>query len=69
MRVTLKHISDDTGLSVATVSRALRRRERKHTPNEEKIYAAARKLGYRFFANTGENEQLSIALVMKLFAG
>ena len=69
MRVTLKHISDDTGLSVATVSRALRRRERRHTPNEEKIYASARKLGYPFFANTGENEQLSIALVMKLFEG
>ena len=69
MRVTLKHISDDTGLSVSTVSRALRRRERRHTPNEEKIYASARKLGYPFFTNASENQQLSIALVMKLFEG
>jgi len=69
LRVTLKHISDDTGLSVATVSRALRRRERRHTQNEEKIYASARKLGYPFFGNTGDSQQLSIALVMKLFEG
>ncbi|SVD46699.1 uncharacterized protein METZ01_LOCUS399553, partial [marine metagenome] len=69
MRVTLKHISDDTGLSVATVSRTLSRKERNHTPNEEKIYTSARKLGYPFFTKAGENHQLSIALVMKLFEG
>ena len=69
MRVTLKHISHDTGLSVATVSRALSRKERNHTPNEEKIHASARKLGYPFFTKAGENHQLSIALVMKLFEG
>jgi len=69
LRVTLKHISHDTGLSVATVSRALSRKERNHTPNEEKIHASARKLGYPFFTKAGENHQLSIALVMKLFEG
>ena len=69
MRVTLKHISVDTGLSVATVSRTLSRRERRHTPNEEKIYASAQKLGYPFFINADKNHQLSIALVMKLFEG
>ena len=69
MRVTLKHISDDTGLSVATVSRTLSRRERRHTPNEEKIYASAQKLGYPLFINADKNHQLSIALVMKLFEG
>ena len=69
MRVTLKHIACDTGLSIATVSRALSRQKRNHSTNEEKIYASARKLGYPLFANAGGNQQLSIALVMKLFEG
>ena len=30
LRVTLKHIADDTGLSIATVSRALNSSKRKH---------------------------------------
>ena len=69
MRVTLKHISNDTGLSVATVSRTMSRKKRRYSANEEKIYASARKLGYPFFTNASENQQLSIALVMKLFEG
>ena len=69
MRVTLKHIADDTGLSIATVSRALSRQKRNHSTSEEKIYASARKLGYPLFINADENQHLSIALVMKLFEG
>ena len=69
MRVTLKHIADDTGLSIATVSRALSRQKRNHSTSEEKIYASARKLGYPLLTNTGENQHLSIALVMRLFEG
>ena len=69
MRVTLKHIADDTGLSIATVSRALSRQKRNHSTSEENIYASARKLGYPLFINVDENHQLSIALVMKLFEG
>ena len=69
MRVTLKHISDDTGLSIATVSRTLNRKKRRYSANEEKIYASARKLGYPFFTNAGESGKVSIALVMKLFEG
>ena len=69
MRVTLKHIADDTGLSIATVSRALNRQKRNYSTSEEKIYASARKLGYPLFINADENQQLSIALVMKLFEG
>ena len=38
MRVTLKHIADDTGLSIATVSRALSRQKRNHSNSEEQIY-------------------------------
>ena len=69
MRVTLKHIADDTGLSIATVSRALSRQKRNHSTSEENIYASARKLGYPLFINGNENHQLSIALVMRLFEG
>jgi len=69
MRVTLKHIADDTGLSIATVSRALSREIRNHSTSEEVIYSSARKLGYPLFINSHENQQLSIALVMKLFEG
>ena len=69
MRITLKHIANDTGLSIATVSRALSRQKRTHSASEEKIYSSARKLGYPIFRNPGENQQLSIALVMKLFEG
>ena len=67
--MTLKHISDDTGLSIATVSITLNRKRRRYSANEEKIYASARKLGYPFFTNAGENGKVSIALVMKLFEG
>ena len=69
MRVTLKHIADNTGLSIATVSRALSRQKRNHSTSEEHIYVSARKLGYPLFIKAGENHQLSIALVMKLFEG
>jgi len=69
MRITLKHIADDTGLSTATVSRALSRQKRNHSTSEEKIYASARKLGYPLLTNAGENQHLSIALVMRLFEG
>jgi len=69
MRITLKHIADDTGLSIATVSRALSRQKRNHSASEVKIYASARKLGYPLFTKAGKNHQLSIALVMKLFEG
>ena len=69
MRITLKHIADDTGLSIATVSRALSREKKTHSTSEEKIYASARRLGYPLLTNSGENQQLSIALVMKLFEG
>lgn len=69
MRITLKHIANDTGLSIATVSRALSRETRNHSTSEEVIYASARKLGYPLLINSHENKQLSIALVMKLFEG
>ena len=51
MKVTLKHIAEDTGLSIATVSRALSREKRTHSSNEEQIFSSARKLGYPIFIN------------------
>jgi len=69
LRITLKHIAEDTGLSIATVSRALNRSQRKHTPSEEVIYASARKLGYPFIGHTTDEDQLTIALVTEVHEG
>lgn len=69
MRTTLKQVSEETGLSIATVSRALRRKNRNYTPNEEKIYKSARKLGYPFIGNSNISETSSIALVSEIKEG
>ena len=69
MRTTLKQVADDTGLSIATVSRALRRNKRRYSKNEEKIYASARKLGYPFIGKLNNEEQLTIALVTEVHQG
>jgi len=69
VRTTLKQVADDTGLSIATVSRALRRDKRRYTKNEEKIYASARKLGYPFIGELNNEEQLTIALVTEVHQG
>jgi DNA-binding LacI/PurR family transcriptional regulator len=69
MRPTLKQVSDDTGLSIATVSRALRRKKRRYSVNEEKIYAAARKLGYPFIGESDESDKTTIAVVTEIRQG
>ena len=69
MRATLKQVSDDTGLSIATVSRALRRKKRRYSVNEEKIYAAARKLGYPFIGEADTSDKTTIALVTEIRQG
>ena len=69
MRATLKQVSDDTGLSIATVSRALRRKKRRYSVNEEKIYAAARKLGYPFIGESDTSDKTTIALVTEINQG
>jgi len=69
VRTTLKQVADDTGLSIATVSRALRRDKRRYSKNEEKIYASARKLGYPFIGELNNEEQLTIALVTEVHQG
>jgi len=69
LRTTLKQVADDTGLSIATVSRALRRNKRRYSKNEEKIYASARKLGYPFIGKLDGEEQLTIALISEVHQG
>ena len=69
MRTTLKQVADDTGLSIATVSRALRRNKWRYSKNEERIYASARKLGYPFIGELNNEEQLTIALVTEVHQG
>lgn len=69
MRATLKQVSDDTGLSIATVSRALRRKKRRYSINEEKIYASARKLGYPFIGESDASNKTTIALVTEIRQG
>ena len=69
MRTTLKQVADDAGLSIATVSRALRRKKRRYSANEEKIYAAARKLGYPFIGELDISDKTTIALVTEIRQG
>jgi DNA-binding LacI/PurR family transcriptional regulator len=69
MRATLKQVAADTGLSIATVSRALRRKNRRYSINEEKIYAAARKLGYPFIGESNVSSKTTIALVTEIRRG
>ena len=69
MRTTLKQVSDDTGLSIATVSRALRRKKRRYSINEEKIYSSARKLGYPFIGEDESTNKTTIALVTEIRQG
>ena len=69
MRATLKQVADDAGLSIATVSRALRRKNRRYSVNEERIYAAARKLGYPFIGESDSSDKTTIALVTEIQQG
>lgn len=72
MKVTLKDISDETGFSVSTVSRAVRGKGRISQSNRKKIIASARKLGYPLPEN-GEarekNKTLSIAIITNFQTG
>lgn len=69
MRATLKQIAKDTKLSIATISRALRRETRTYSSNEEKIYASAQKLGYPFIGAVSAGQTSSIALITEIKKG
>jgi len=46
MKITLKDIAEDTGLSISTVSRALARKGKISTKNEKKVFESAHRLNY-----------------------
>jgi len=72
MKVTLKDISDDTGFSVSTVSRAVRGKGRISQSNRKKIIASARKLGYPLPENgfaRQKNKTISVAIITNFKTG
>ncbi|MGF1669150.1 MAG: LacI family DNA-binding transcriptional regulator, partial [Balneolaceae bacterium] len=48
MKITLKDIAEDTGLSISTVSRALSQKGSTSTENRRKVFKSARRLNYPF---------------------
>lgn len=72
MKITLKDISDDTGFSVSTISRAVRGKGRISQSNRKKIIASARKLGYPLPENGRSNikdRTLSVAVITNFRTG
>ncbi len=52
MKVTLKHIAEDTGFSQSTISRAIRGEGRISEKNKAKILKSAQRLGYQIPSQT-----------------
>lgn len=71
MKVTLQNISDDTGFSISTISRAVRGKGRISESNRKKIIASARKLGYplRESRINNKNKTLSVAIITNFQTG
>jgi len=72
LKITLKHISDDTGFSQSTISRAIRGEGRISVENRKKIIESAEKLGYKLPSNQGqlpENFPTYIALITNFRTG
>lgn len=72
MKVTLKDISNDTGFSVSTISRAIRGKGRISEKNRKKILTSARKLGYPLTENADSDSMLhtlSVALITNFRTG
>lgn len=72
MKITLQDISEDTGFSVSTISRAVRGKGRISQDNRKKIIASARKLGYPLPENSRANKKnrtLSVAVITNFRTG
>lgn len=72
MKVTLKDISEATGFSVSTISRAIRGEGRISEKNRRKILASAHKLGYPLPTNgrkLPKNQPPSIAVITQFHPG
>ena len=70
MKVTLKTISEKSGVSIATVSRILARKKLNHTSNEVNVINIAKELGYPYIRNISNNKMTkNIALILKIEIG
>lgn len=72
MKVTLQDISDNTGFSVSTISRAIRNKGRISDKNRKKILNSAQKLGYPLPDNNtsgARNGTINFALVTHFRTG
>ncbi len=72
MKITLKDIAEDTGLSVSTVSRALSRTGKISKENEKKIFESAHRLNYplsNIHTPIELRKSINIAIVTKHYTG
>ena len=72
MKVTLKHISEATGFSVSTISRAVRGEGRISEENRRRILASAHELGYPLPTNgrsMPEDQPPYVALITQFRSG
>ena len=53
MKVTLKHIADDTGYSISTISRVLNGSDRISSDTKDEVLKSAKLLGYKFSVSNG----------------
>lgn len=72
MKITLKDIAEDTGLSVSTVSRALSQTGKISKENEKKIFESAHRLNYplsNIHTPIDLRKSINIALITKHYTG
>lgn len=72
MKITLKDIAKDTGLSVSTVSRALSQTGKISKENEKKIFESAHRLNYplsNIHTPIDLRKSINIALITKHYTG
>ncbi len=72
VKVTLKDISEDTGLSISTVSRALSRTGKISKENERKIFESAHRLNYplmNIHTPVELRKNINIAMITRHFTG
>ena len=66
----LKNIAKKADVSIATVSRILRKKNLKNKPNEIKVLKIARELGYPYIhINQIKSKKKKIALILKMESG
>ena len=71
-KVTLKHIADDTGLSISTVSRALSQTGKISSENKKIVFESAHRLNYPLSTSQTPVElrsSINIALVTRHYTG